>query len=167
MTPGERTEATAPRAARTGPGHPPLAGERTHAWGNATLHNFLGALEQGSGRDLELWAQLWLETASLNTIGATVTADGDRIRELTLHQSAPDDYPTLRPHTMVVALVDELDGALRIDSLPATIDDAKVFTRPWKITMVIYRRLEKNLELLDYECAEHVYEKLFKGRGGR
>ena len=45
---------------------------RTYAWGNATLRDFLGALEQGSGRDLELWAQLWLETASLNTIEATV-----------------------------------------------------------------------------------------------
>jgi len=44
----------------------------------------------------------------------------------------------------------------------ATIDDAKVFTRPWKMSMIVYRRLEKNLELLDYECAEHVYEKLFK-----
>jgi len=28
--------------------------------------------------------------------------------------------------------------------------------------MLLYRRLEKNLELLDYECAEHVYQKLFK-----
>ncbi len=27
--------------------------------------------------------------------------------------------------------------------------------------------LEKNLELLDYECAEHVYEKLFKERAGK
>jgi hypothetical protein len=49
----------------------------------------------------------------------------------------------------------------------ATIDDAKVFTRPWKLSTIIYRRLEKNLELLDYECAEHVYEKLFKKRGGQ
>jgi hypothetical protein len=49
----------------------------------------------------------------------------------------------------------------------ATIDDAKVFTRPWKMAMTLYRRVEKNLELLDYECAEHVYEKLFKGRGGQ
>ena len=46
----------------------------------------------------------------------------------------------------------------------ATIDDAKVFTRPWKMSMTLYRRVEKNLELLDYECAEHVYEKLFKER---
>ena len=47
------------------------------------------------------------------------------------------------------------------------LDDTKVFTRPWRMRMTIYRRLEKNLELLDYECAEHVYEKVFKGRGGQ
>src|SRR5215471_14702905 len=46
-----------------------------------------------------------------------------------------------------------------------TIEDSKVFTRPWKLNLIIYRRLEKNLELLDYECAEHVYEKLFKRPG--
>jgi hypothetical protein len=47
----------------------------------------------------------------------------------------------------------------------ATIEDSKVFTRPWKINLVMYRRVEKNLELLDYECAEHVYEQLFKKKG--
>src|SRR5262249_57948556 len=47
----------------------------------------------------------------------------------------------------------------------ATLDDAKVFTRPWKMNLVIYRRMEKNLELLDYECAEHIYEKLFRKPG--
>jgi hypothetical protein len=47
-----------------------------------------------------------------------------------------------------------------------TLDDAKVFTRPWKMRMIIYRRLEKDLELLEYECAEHVYQKLFKERTG-
>jgi hypothetical protein len=52
-------------------------------------------------------------------------------------------------------------------SYEATVDDAKVFTRPWKMSMTVYRRVEKNLELLEYECAEHVYEKLFKGRGGK
>ena len=31
--------------------------------------------------------------------------------------------------------------------------------------MTIYRRVEKNLELLDYECAEHVYEKAVQGTG--
>ena len=48
-----------------------------------------------------------------------------------------------------------------------TFDDAKTFTRPWKMNMTIYRRVEKNLELLDYECAEHVYQKVFKPAAGR
>jgi hypothetical protein len=49
----------------------------------------------------------------------------------------------------------------------ATITDEKVFTRPWKINLTMYRRVEKNLELLDYECAEHVYQKLFKPPTGK
>jgi hypothetical protein len=35
------------------------------------------------------------------------------------------------------------------------------------MNMTIYKRVERNLELLDYECAEHVYEKLFKRPGTR
>ena len=33
-----------------------------------------------------------------------------------------------------------------------TIEDPKVFTRPWKMTMPLYRRQERNVQLLDYEC---------------
>jgi hypothetical protein len=33
-----------------------------------------------------------------------------------------------------------------------TIDDPKVFTRPWKMNMTLYRRQEQNIQLLDYEC---------------
>lgn len=36
----------------------------------------------------------------------------------------------------------------------ATIEDPKVFTRPWKMSMPLYRRLEKNLEMLEYKCVE-------------
>src|SRR5437773_5434644 len=32
----------------------------------------------------------------------------------------------------------------------ATIEDSKVFTRPWKITFPIYRRLEPNAQLMDF-----------------
>jgi hypothetical protein len=33
-----------------------------------------------------------------------------------------------------------------------TIEDPKVFSRPWKIRMPLYRRVESNVQLLDYEC---------------
>ncbi len=35
-----------------------------------------------------------------------------------------------------------------------TIEDPKVVTRPWKMRMPLYRRLEKNVRVLDYECLE-------------
>jgi hypothetical protein len=34
----------------------------------------------------------------------------------------------------------------------ATITDPKVFTRPWTMSMLLYRRAEPHFRLLDYEC---------------
>lgn len=34
----------------------------------------------------------------------------------------------------------------------ATIEDPKVFTRPWKMSMPLYRRVEPDIQILDYEC---------------
>jgi len=42
-----------------------------------------------------------------------------------------------------------------------TIEDPKVFTRPWRISMPLYRRLEPAMELLEYRCIEFVEEFLF------
>jgi hypothetical protein len=33
-----------------------------------------------------------------------------------------------------------------------TIEDPKVFTRPWTMRMPLYRRIEKNIQVLEYEC---------------
>ncbi len=43
----------------------------------------------------------------------------------------------------------------------ATIEDPNVFTRPWKISMPLYRRLESNAQLLDYPCVEFVEEFMY------
>ena len=42
-----------------------------------------------------------------------------------------------------------------------TIEDPQVFTRPWKITMPLYRRLEPNIQLIEYRCTEFVEEFLY------
>jgi hypothetical protein len=36
------------------------------------------------------------------------------------------------------------------------MEDPKVFTRPWKISLPLYRGAEKNLQLLEYDC--YAYE---------
>ena len=43
----------------------------------------------------------------------------------------------------------------------ATIEDPKVFTRPWKINMPLYRRLDKNAKLIEYKCVEFAEELLY------
>jgi hypothetical protein len=42
-----------------------------------------------------------------------------------------------------------------------TIEDPKVFTRPWKMHMPIYRRKEANVQLLEYECYAFEWEKYY------
>jgi hypothetical protein len=43
----------------------------------------------------------------------------------------------------------------------ATIDDPSVYTRPWKISLPLYRRLESNAQLLEYPCVEFVEEFMY------
>lgn len=43
----------------------------------------------------------------------------------------------------------------------ATIEDPKVFTRPWKISMPLYRRVEKNLQLTEFRCVEFSEELIY------
>ena len=43
----------------------------------------------------------------------------------------------------------------------ATITDPEVFTRPWKIQMPLYRRVERALDLSEYKCAEFVEELMY------
>ena len=40
----------------------------------------------------------------------------------------------------------------------ATIEDPKVFTRPWTIAMPLYRRQEANSELFEYQCNAYLLE---------
>jgi hypothetical protein len=43
----------------------------------------------------------------------------------------------------------------------ATIEDTKVFTRPWKISMPLYRRMEPKVELSEFKCVQFVEEFLY------
>lgn len=43
----------------------------------------------------------------------------------------------------------------------ATMEDPKVFSRPWKISMPLYRHLEKNAHLMEYQCIEYAEDLLY------
>src|SRR5712664_332983 len=42
-----------------------------------------------------------------------------------------------------------------------TIEDPKVFSRPWKMSMPLYRRLDKNAQLMEFKCVEFVEELMY------
>ena len=42
-----------------------------------------------------------------------------------------------------------------------TIEDPKVFARPWNISATLYRRIDANVELLEYECYAYQLEDQF------
>jgi hypothetical protein len=46
-------------------------------------------------------------------------------------------------------------------SYEATIEDPQVFSRPWKVSMPLYRRIEKNAQLMDFKCVEFVEELMY------
>jgi hypothetical protein len=47
----------------------------------------------------------------------------------------------------------------------ATIEDSKVFTRPWKVSFPLYRRMEPNVQLVEFNCVPFVEEMMYKPLG--
>jgi hypothetical protein len=65
-------------------------------------------------------------------------------------------------HSDAVHVVERFT-ALSPDALlyEATIEDPNVFTRPWTIRMPLYRRLDPNVQLLEFKCVEFVEELMY------
>jgi hypothetical protein len=43
----------------------------------------------------------------------------------------------------------------------ATIEDPKVFSRAWTMSMPLYRRREPNMQLMEYKCVEFAEELMY------
>ena len=98
-----------------------------HAFANATLADFLGALGEAAGEPLDGWAQAWLQTASVNVVGVRWAADAGAISALSLHQRALPGHDLLRSHTTSLGLViADGDGSLQVERIPVVIDGAEV-----------------------------------------
>jgi aminopeptidase N len=95
-----------------------------HAWDNTSLADFLGALEQASGRSLDGWRDEWLLTTGINELVARVTlADDGTYGEVSVEQrdpappwaglaGTPAHRPTLRRHRITLGVYDLTDGGL-------------------------------------------------------
>src|SRR5690606_35472164 len=95
-------------------------------WGNIELSDLLVELEAASGRELGDWSRLWLETAGVNTLRPELEANDDGIiTALSVLQTAPGDYPTLRPHRLAIGFYDLKRGRLQsTERLELDVDGA-------------------------------------------
>ena len=89
-----------------------------HAWGNATLVDFLDALGTAAGQPLDAWAEGWLRTSGTDTITATWDEVDGRMQGLTVSVVAPDPHAPARSHAMRLGIVHGSAPDLHITSLP-------------------------------------------------
>ncbi len=98
----------------------------------------------------------WMGHSQGRWDGDTLVIDSNTFNDLTWFDRA-GNY-----HSDALHVVERITPTGR-DALKyeATIEDPNVFTRPWKISMPLYRRLEPNAELMEFNCVELVEETLW------
>src|SRR5690606_4690252 len=90
-----------------------LAGLRTYfaenAFGNATLADLMRHLSAASGRDMDAWASMWLQTTGINRIEPVFAVDDSgRFASFAIRQhGAAPGAGELRPHRLAVGVYDD------------------------------------------------------------
>jgi aminopeptidase N len=103
-----------------------------HAWSNATLADFLAALEKTSGRRMDRWAGQWLETSGINTLELAATVDDEGLyaaAEVLQRPSAGGD-DQLRDQRIAIGLYDvEGDDLVRRTAVELDVTGAATGVR--------------------------------------
>jgi aminopeptidase N len=78
-----------------------------HAWKNTELTDLFSELSISSGRDLESWTKLWLQSSGATLLRPQIQTDANNvITNATIQQEPPSSPPglppVLRPHRLVV-----------------------------------------------------------------
>lgn len=108
------------------------------------------------GKPQEAVADSWMGTSNGHWEGKTLVVDVTGLNGLAWLDRA-GDFASSSLH--VVERYTLLDRD-HID-YEATLEDAKVFTGPWKIRMPLYRRVETGAQLLDFKCVPFSEELLY------
>ena len=95
-----------------------------HEWSNTELSDLLTELETTSGRELATWSKKWLETAGVNTLSPEIATDASGvITRFAIVQTAPADYPTIRPHRLGVGFYSlQGDALVRVHRVELDVD---------------------------------------------
>ena len=108
------------------------------------------------GKPVEAAVDTWMGTANGRWDGDTLVVDNKGFADGTWFDRA-GNFHSDQLHVVERFTLLDPDHI----QYEATIEDPQVFTRPWKITMPLYRRIEKNVQLTDFKCVEYAEELLY------
>jgi hypothetical protein len=106
----------------------------------------------GRGREwLEGWPEFWMGDSRGKWEGDTLVVDVRKLDERTWFDHAGNF------HSDALHVVERY-SAMDRDHIwyEATIEDPKVFTRSWKMSMPLYRIVDKDARVLEWDCAWHM-----------
>ena len=108
------------------------------------------------GKPVEASVDSWMGTANGHWEGETLVVDNTGFNDQSWFDRAGDF------HSDALHVVERFT---RVDpdhiNYEATIEDPQTFTKPWKISLPLYRRVEKNAQLGEFKCVEYVEELLY------
>jgi len=96
---------------------------------------------------LEGWPDFWMGDSRGKWEGDTLVVDVRKLIEETWFDHA-GNFHTENAHVVERYTPIDRDHI----QYEATIEDPDVFTRPWKISMPLYRIIDKNTEVLEWDC---------------
>jgi hypothetical protein len=108
------------------------------------------------GKPVEASVDTWMGTSNGHWEGETLVVDNTGFNDLSWFDRAGDF------HSDALHVIERFT---RTDAdhinYQATIEDPQTFTAPWKISLPLYRRVEKNAQLGEFKCVEYVEELLY------
>ena len=121
------------------------------------VHEYAGAVRTIYMRDhMEAPADSWMGWSNGRWEGETLVVDTSGFNGMTWFDRAGNFHSdALR--------VTERFTPRSADTLlyEVTLEDPNVFTRPWTMSMPLYRRVEENAEILEFRCVEFVEELMY------
>jgi hypothetical protein len=117
------------------------------------------------GKPIEAGSDTWMGTNNGHWEGDTLVIDVTGLNGLAWFDRS-GNYASDKLHVVERIAKKDADHL----NYEATIEDPSVFTRSWKISMPLYRRVEKDAQLLEFKCTEFAEELLYgkyrKGASG-
>lgn len=105
---------------------------------------------------VEASVDTWMGTANGHWEGDTLVVDNTGFNDQSWFDRA-GDYHSDDLHVMERFSLIDADHM----NYEATIEDPQVFTRAWKIHLVLYKHIEKNAQLTEFKCVEFAEQLLY------